>query len=322
MYYSLPDDIPWHAVAGSWERAEAGIAALDARLGSSPVHAGWQGHADILDACASVAWDGTLVTREDLVLRDAFMDIRHGTQELGHAHHVLRARRSILRRRASWAFTSDGIAWMLERRPPEDGAQIADDMADDLPEASDVTVGTRYGRWLEGTSAAMRAYPTLLAAALAWDAWRALRPLGRGTWLGRLLIGNLLRLRHKTRHHLLGFNIGLQRLHYHALATHDLGRRLAGGLDAMAVTAERGMALLLRLETAKERLAQALEGRRSSSRLPEVVDLLLSRPVVSVPMIARDLRVSRQAATQLIDALQPYVRELTGRGRYRAWGVA
>lgn len=48
---------------------------------------------------------------------------------------------------------------------------------------------------------------------------------------------------------------------------------------------------------------------------------MLSRPLVSVPMLVRELKVSRQVATPLIDALQPHLRELTGRGRYRAWGV-
>lgn len=326
MLYHLPDHVPWDAVVRSWERAEAGIAGLDARLSVNPLRAGWSGHSHVEDACARLAQDGALVTREDLVLRDGFMDIRYGSQELGQAHHVLRARRMLLRRRPSWALTQEGIDTLLERRPPKleaDGAgQGGDDDADDvLLEASRREAGTHYGGWLEVAQDALRRYPAMIAAALAWDAWRALRPLGRGTWLGSLLIGSLLRLRRKTRHHLLTFNIGLQRLHYRPLATHPLERRLAGALDAMAEAAERGLALLERLEQAQERLAVVLQGRRSTSHLPEVIDLVLSRPLVSVPMVVKELKVSRKSATHLIDEVRPHLRELTGRGRYRAWGV-
>ncbi|WGF91125.1 helix-turn-helix domain-containing protein [Marinivivus vitaminiproducens] len=304
-----------------------GIAALDARLSVSSLRVGWSGHSHVEDACASLAQDGALVTREDLVLRDAFMDVRYGSQELGQAHHVLRARRMLLRRRPAWALTADGIDTLLERRPPkleEDGAGEGEDGAEDdeaLIEATAMEAGTHYGRWLEVAGEALRRYPALIAAALAWDAWRALRPLGRGTWLGRLLIGSLLRLRRKTRRHLLTFNLGLQRMHYRPLATHPLERRLAGALDAMAAASERGLALLERLEQAQERLALVLQGRRSTSHLPDVIDLILSRPLVSAPMLVKELRISRQAATQLIDEVRPHLRELTGRGRYRAWGV-
>lgn len=63
------------------------------------------------------------------------------------------------------------------------------------------------------------------------------------------------------------------------------------------------------------------KGGARARYLPDVIELVLSRPPVSVPMLVRELTVSRQAATQLIDVVRPHLRELTGRGRYRAWGV-
>jgi hypothetical protein len=41
----------------------------------------------------------------------------------------------------------------------------------------------------------------------------------------------------------------------------------------------------------------------------------------AVPLAAQELGVSQQAATIMIDTLSSNLRELTGRGRYRAWAV-
>ena len=45
-----------------------------------------------------------------------------------------------------------------------------------------------------------------------------------------------------------------------------------------------------------------------------------TRPLVSVPLAAKELKVSPQAVESMLKELGT-VRELTGRGRYRAWGI-
>jgi DNA binding protein with HTH domain len=63
---------------------------------------------------------------------------------------------------------------------------------------------------------------------------------------------------------------------------------------------------------------------RSNSKLPELVELFLSRPLVTVPLGAKLLKVTPKPKAvdlmlaQLGGALP---RELTGRTRYRAWGI-
>jgi hypothetical protein len=59
--------------------------------------------------------------------------------------------------------------------------------------------------------------------------------------------------------------------------------------------------------------------RRSSSSLPALIDLVLARPVVSTGLIARELKITQRAVLNLISELG--IREMTGRGRYRAWGI-
>jgi hypothetical protein len=61
---------------------------------------------------------------------------------------------------------------------------------------------------------------------------------------------------------------------------------------------------------------------RSTSRLPELVNLFLSRPLVTVPLAAKLLQVTPKAVDLMLAQLggaRP--RELTGRTRYRAWGI-
>ena len=70
---------------------------------------------------------------------------------------------------------------------------------------------------------------------------------------------------------------------------------------------------------AKNQMERVLRGRRASSKLPEMIDLVLSRPLVTTGMIQAELKVSRQGALDLVGAFS--LREITSRGRFRAWGV-
>jgi hypothetical protein len=87
----------------------------------------------------------------------------------------------------------------------------------------------------------------------------------------------------------------------------------------MAAAADFGMKEVYRLSQARDQMERKLRGRRSSSSLPAVMDLVLTHPIVSAPMIAKAARVTTRGALNLIGELG--VREMTGRGRYRAWGV-
>jgi HTH DNA binding domain len=66
-------------------------------------------------------------------------------------------------------------------------------------------------------------------------------------------------------------------------------------------------------------MQRRLRSRRSSSSLPGVIDLILWRLIVAAAMIAKEVKVTPRGALNLIAELG--VREMTGRGRYRAWGI-
>ena len=161
--------------------------------------------------------------------------------------------------------------------------------------------------------------PPTLGAALIWDAWESLEPMQRQHWLGALLVAAYFRARGKVASHLFGFNIGLKAVPRERRRSHNRVTRLLAFLDAMSASAETGIKEIARLAQAREQMTRRLNGRRSSSSLPTTIELVLSRPVVSAPMIAKRAKVTHRAALNLIGELG--VREVTGRGRYRAWGI-
>jgi hypothetical protein len=69
----------------------------------------------------------------------------------------------------------------------------------------------------------------------------------------------------------------------------------------------------------RRRCGGRLIGRRSTSHLAALIDLVLAHPITGVGLIARGLGVTPRAAQNLIAELGQ--REATGRGRYRAWGI-
>lgn len=74
-----------------------------------------------------------------------------------------------------------------------------------------------------------------------------------------------------------------------------------------------------RLTLARKMFERKLEGRRTSSKLPELVELVMAKPLVSAGMVANTLEVTPQAARRIV--LELGLREMTGRGRFRAWGL-
>jgi hypothetical protein len=176
----------------------------------------------------------------------------------------------------------------------------------------------RLGEWraaLERT----RAWPPTLAAAIALDAWDQIQPLEHRPWLGALLAAVLLGERGKARAHLPCLCVGLKAIPRERRRSSDRATRLAARLEAVAAAAEAGLKDHDRWLTARMLLMRKLEGKRGNSSLPGLIELVLNRPLVSAGMIARELKVTPRAAQDLVRELG--LREATGRGRYRAWGV-
>ncbi|NTF10843.1 DUF1612 and helix-turn-helix domain-containing protein [Agrobacterium rubi] len=162
--------------------------------------------------------------------------------------------------------------------------------------------------------------PAVLQAIVALDAWNELSVLQHAPWLGRLLAASILRQAGITSGaHLAAINTGLKTIPVDRRRHRDRETRLLAIAHGLLAAAEIGMKEHDRLTLAKTMMDRKVEGRRTSSKLPELVELVMAKPLVSAAMVAKTLEVTPQAARRIV--LELGLREMTGRGRFRAWGV-
>jgi len=164
-----------------------------------------------------------------------------------------------------------------------------------------------------------RTLPPLLAGALIWEAWAQIEPLQRRPWLGNLLIAATLREVKKTKAHLVCLNAGLRLVARARRRAENRTARLIAWCEAVAAAGEAGMKDHDRWLLARRQLERKLVGRRSTSHLAALIELVLAQPIANAGLIAKELGVTPRAAQNLVAELG--LREATGRGRYRAWGI-
>lgn len=162
--------------------------------------------------------------------------------------------------------------------------------------------------------------PAVLQAIVALDAWNELAVLQHAPWLGRLLAASSLRQSGiTTAAHLAAINLGLKTIPVDRRRHRDRETRLLAIAHGLIVAAEIVSKEHDRLTLAKTMMDRKLEGRRTSSKLPELVELVMAKPLVSAGMVAKTLGMTPQAARRIV--LELGLREMTGRGRFRAWGI-
>lgn len=162
--------------------------------------------------------------------------------------------------------------------------------------------------------------PAVLQAIVALDAWNELSVLQHAPWLGRLLAASILRQAGVTTcAHLAALNLGLKSIPVDRRRHRDRQTRLLAIAHGLLAAAETGLKEHDRLALARTLMERKLEGRRTSSKLPELVELVMAKPLVSAKMVAKTLDMTPQAARRIV--LELGLREMTGRGRFRAWGI-
>ncbi|MBJ6128461.1 DUF1612 domain-containing protein [Microvirga sp. BT325] len=164
-------------------------------------------------------------------------------------------------------------------------------------------------------------WPAIAAAAVAWNTWLDLNLYTRLPWLGLTMAASILRARGLTNH-LLPLAAGFKRSKFRPQGREGAREKLDGFCSVVEEALEIANKDLDRLILARELMNRVADKCRSNSKLPELVDLFLSRPLVTVPLGAKLLKVTPKAVDLMLAQLRGALpRELTGRTRYRAWGI-
>ncbi len=319
--YDIPEKPLDDALLNAFLRVDEALSKLDERARLSPLREPWASRLLYRNACAAMHSQNCLVYLEDLVLLD-------GHAFAGSMYPDLSCGLSILK---LWqrGLQDDPLLLLRSAMPGEMPRPLSSQVAADPMDVNDRPdffydpnwneVG-RLEQWRRVWQETNRLHP-LLAAALAWDAWHGLAPEQQGTWRAPLLAALVLRARGKTRNVLLPIDTGQWLLRKRWTPQDSFGQRMQLCLEIVAAAVKHAGTELDCLESAKERMILKLKGMRKNSRLADLIDLMIAKPLVSIPLACKELRISKQALRLLIPRLGSTPRENTERRRYRCWTV-
>lgn len=270
------------------------------------------------EACASQVAEGDLVHQSDLVLLDGHCAPSKPSIALSLAYQKLHV----------WRHAQKGDAASLLRSKVPGEAAPTWQVAEDCPKDPLAWNASALQDWRNVLREA-RKLPPMVTAALIFHAWCEFAPDPTGPWRAALLSTLVLRASKLTPHSLLPIEIGRKltperknkptcpRFSSHA----RIEAHMMTFLSWVEAAARHGTRTLDQLATNEAIIRNKIRNKRRNSKLPMLVDLLLSRPIVSAPLAARELRVSTQAAEKMFAELGSNVHEVTGRKRYRAWAI-
>ena len=165
------------------------------------------------------------------------------------------------------------------------------------------------------------AWPAIAAAAVAWNAWLDLNLYTRLPWLGLIMAAAILRARGLTSH-LLPLAAGFKQSKFRPQGREGAPEKLEGFCQVLEEALDHRPQGSRPADPRPRADEPGHQGLRSNSKLPELVELFLSRPLVTVPLGAKLLKVTPKAVDLMLAQLGGALpRELTGRTRYRAWGI-
>jgi hypothetical protein len=319
--YEIPEKPLAETSLDEFLRVDEALSKLEERARLSLLVDSWSRRLLYRNACAAMHSQNCLVYLEDLVLLDGHAFAGAMYPDLSCALSILKLWQRGLQEQPLTLLRAPMPGEMPRALSSE---VIGDPMSvKDQPDFfydPDWNEVERLHRWRRVWQDTHR-LPPLLASAIAWDAWHTLSPEQQGAWRAPLLAALVLRARAKTRQLLLPIDTGQWLLRKRWSATAPYPQRILMFLDIVAAAVKHAGSELDGLESAKERMSLKLKSVRKNSRLADLIDLLIAKPLVSIPLACKELRISKQALRLLIPRLGSTPCLITERSRYRCWTV-
>lgn len=310
LIYEISEILPLETLLGPLVDASAALAFFDASVKHWARGEVLAGRLLFAEALACQHAQGDLVHIEDLVMLDGGVFNERPTAALSSAYYTLRTWRRALKAEPRDILFSDrpGEIPVIGRASATEAGPVGNVTCD--PE--------RLQQW-QRILRESRRFPPLLASAIVWDAWLTLLPDDSAGWRAPLLAALVLKARGATTQFLLPLDTGRRVSQYQWDPMDSLETRITGFLQWTTAGLAHARKELARLKTVSDGLEIKIEGHRKNAKLPKLVDLLFEAPLVSIPLVCRRLRITKQSAQKLIPRLGSYIREVTGRQRNRAW---
>lgn len=311
-YYAIPEAIDYGSFATILCETEDALARLDERVKASSLRSGLIARLPYHEACACRLADGELVDLSDLML------FAHGVWTAGARPDLAEAQ--VILKVFQYAAESDAKELLLAAMHGEAAQSVGQAIAgEDKDKLAPPAANAALTAW-RAVISRTRPLPALVAAVIAWDAWISLSPEPHGSWKAPLLAALVLKARGKLSF-LVPIDLGRRHHPYRRSERQPVEERIKGFLEWALAGGRQAGKELDRLIGAEERMLLRCKGRNRNTKAPALVQLLVARPLVSIPMIAKELKVTQRGARLLLNSLGSTPREMSGLGRYRIWGI-
>lgn len=338
MSYDIQHIVSNACANGQFQKAYDGALALLMRLDERLLRAdeglrsGIEARLDFQEAQSLVGLGGGFLHLNDLVLFEADTNSLLPSEDAIKGRRFVARRRALRRLSARELLASESLSQITGLEDLGQSFGQVSSSEDERTEAVDgveevsALLHREQPRQTDFASvfSAAKPRPALLGALLLFDHWR-LHEDDRVSETGPFLVAAYLKGRNLTRAHMAGMASGLWRQSPKWQRGSAPADRLTRAADAIAEAARKTMADMDRLVLARETLRRKLpkhDQAGSQSTLSLLIDLFMAEPLVTVELASRRLKITPQAVEYQFQKLGTSLpREMTGRKRYRAWGI-
>jgi hypothetical protein len=311
------------------EECTAHFLRFDERLcrADKPLQKGLHERHDYLEAQGMVGVQGSLVHLEDLVLYDLQSLSRVPDEDVHLGAVALALRRWMGKQRGRQLLGADALERMTGLKSDDsDTDETVEDtllrtLMDDVDRAMKGGAKMRE-RSLASDLAELESLPVMLATVLLLDQFLC-GHMEAKKGAGYILCAAYMRARGLVNHYLPCIARAAWRNRYRHRADVEPERRMLALTEVLSQSARLANDDMNRLSLARDAMTARAARLRKGSRLPDLIDLFLAHPALSVDVMASKLRLTPQAVEHMLNKQLAGTRPpaLSEQKRYRTFGV-